>query len=80
MVQKEQKNSNKLNKAVLAPFGLEDASDDISNYSKALSTARREGTEVGELVEKIQVREVEELRLEGAEEISEKGSSKGFDF
>lgn len=69
-----------LNDLVMEALGLEKYSEKISAYSQAFSKARREGTEVEELVEKVQVGEVEELELEGAEEISGKETTKGFDF
>lgn len=73
--EKENKNLEKakldLDKAVLAPLGLETQAKKILSYFEGLIKARREGKEVSEMIAGVE-EEVETGELEGAEIVSEK--------
>jgi type I restriction-modification system DNA methylase subunit len=70
-----------LDKAVLAPLGLENRAEEISAYAEALSKARREGKEAGVMIEGIEEKEAGVRELKGAEVVSEKiGQKKLTEF
>ncbi|OUJ19336.1 Type I restriction-modification system methyltransferase and restriction endonuclease [Methanonatronarchaeum thermophilum] len=69
---KDRIKSKELDSVVLKPFDLNDINKKIYNYSKTLSKARREGTDVGELVSDLE----DGIELEGAEIIGEDKSQK----
>jgi type I restriction-modification system DNA methylase subunit len=56
--------SLELDRAVLAPLGLEEDAEDISQFAIALSKARREGKEVSEMISGIE--EIDKKGLRGA--------------
>jgi len=65
-----------LDKAVLAPLGLEDYAREVSAYAEALSKARREGKEVGAMIEGVETKRPRTKKLQGAEILDTGGQRK----
>ena len=78
MIRQKRVRSNRLDKAVLSPLDAENYIEEISAYAEALSRARREGKEVGEMIAGIE-KEVETGELKGAEIVSEGIGQKKLD-
>ncbi len=77
LLSNQETKSKGLDRAVLTPLGLGNRAEEISFYTKALSKARRDGTDVGAVIEGMGKEEVKELA--GAEIISEGSGQQKID-